>query len=189
MVSRAEWYSRVNGAWPESRPPLTAEEAVRAGRKLYRRFRGKPCRLPTVVTSGNRYSGVRFGELRVNPAQGWRDFVHSLSHNFYWLDSSDKPHAKSHARLELRMIKHVVRSGWLSGALKSKPRAERPPEDPRALRLQRTQAALKRWRSKARRAATAIKKLERRERALARELSRATPRLDVAGAQDVDLAV
>src|SRR5262245_53561151 len=80
MVTRTEWYARTNALWPATLPPLTAEEAVKAGKKLYRFVMGKAWLLPVKITSGNRYSYASGGVLSVNPDKGWHDLVHDLSH-------------------------------------------------------------------------------------------------------------
>jgi len=123
MVTRSEWYARVDATWPAEVPPLTGPEAIKAARKLYRYVTGSRLELPIRVTSGNRYTWARRGYLSVNPTAkrhggGWQAFVHDLSH---WLHHKTglAPHDKSHARLERRLIKVVIARGWLQGKLKS----------------------------------------------------------------------
>lgn len=166
-VTRREWYRRVNAAWPAVVPELTAEEAVRAFRRLYRfafkqTFTGR-----LRVTSGNRRTGRGYRRVEgvlyrfwyVNPAHGWKDLVHILSHY-----AERGAHGGKHARMELRMIKQVVRRGWLDGVLKAVPKPVPPPIDVRAARQARLQQRLVRWEVKQRRAVTAIRKLHRQLR-------------------------
>jgi hypothetical protein len=173
-VTRKEWYRRVNEAWPSKVPPLTEAEALRAAKRLFRFAMGYTFRGPVKVTSGRRYTWVRRGVLYVNPEQGWHSLVHLISH--YCHDRSvgaeDQGHNAKHARAELRMIKEVIKRGWLEGKLKDKPKAERPVAaiDERAVRLAHTDAAIERWERKAKRAANALKKLRRRRAAQARRL-------------------
>lgn len=157
-VSRREWYERVNAEWPAQVPQLTAEEAIRAGRKLYRfalrrTFKGK-----VRVTSGNRRTWIRRGEMIVNPSHGWPALVHLLSHY-----AENGPHGGAHARMELRMIRQVKRRGWLDGKLKlpEKPLVVR---DPRRERYARILARLSSWEAKLKRAQHAITKLNRSKR-------------------------
>jgi len=157
-VTRKEWYRRVNAEWPEQVPPLTSEEAVRAGRKLYRFALKRTFKGPVRVTSGNRYAWVRRGEMIVNPEHGWKGLVHLLSHY-----CEQGPHGSDHARMELRMIREVKRRGWLTGNLK---RPETPPviRDARKERYERVLARLVSWEAKLLRAERAIAKLLRQKR-------------------------
>lgn len=172
-----ERYQSVNGAWPDTVPQLTAQEAVSAGRRLYRLAMGKSFRGTIKVTSGNRHTWIRRGVMSVNPNGrhfgGWQDLVHGLSH---WchrrLHPGHKPHdgRGTHAFIERTMIEYVVNSGWLEGKLKrlEKPKAE---IDHKAIRHQRILARIDAWTAKQRRAENALKKLNRQrayyERALA----------------------
>jgi hypothetical protein len=99
----------------------------------------------------------------VNPQQGWHGLVHLLSHYCHdRLNRDDQPHGSGHARLEIRMIKEVVRRGWLDGRLKSQPKPPVAAPDP----LVRLRARHKAWTTRAKRAATALRKLERSIRRL-----------------------
>jgi hypothetical protein len=169
MVSRKEWYTRVNAAWPDVLPIPTAEEAKRAARKMYRFVMGRKLQLPIQITSGNRFTYGHGGKLFVNPNRqrgdgetGWDALIHDLSH---WLhrkvNPEGKPHDKAHAKLELRMRKEVLRRGWLAGTLKAQPKPETPLRDPRAEKLTRLVARRKAWMTRAKRAATALAKLKR----------------------------
>lgn len=167
-VTRQEWYRRVNAAWPAVVPPLTAEEAVRAGPRLYRFVTGRTwSKFGEVrITSGNRYTWIRRGVMYVNPAQGWKGLVHLLSHR---LDKSGS-HGAEHARLELRMIKQVVQRGWLEGKLLAVP-VERPAPsaaDRAAERYARLCERTSDWERKQKRAMTALKKLARQRAYLER---------------------
>lgn len=153
-VVRKEWYARVNACWPADVPALTAPEAIRAGRKLYRFAMGDTWQPEPVVSSGNRHTWIRHGVMYVNPERGWLSLVHNLSHA---LCDADGPHGADHARLEMRMIKHVVKSGWLAGALKDKPKPARPESDTRVVKYARTLACLGLWERKHKRAENAIK--------------------------------
>lgn len=176
MTTIAEWYKRVDGAWPAAIPSLTYPEAVRAARKLYRTVTGKKCPWVFRETSGR--VGTWMGDdgrFHINPAgdwqhPGWNGLIHSLSHYLHNKVGTDKPHSREHARLELRMVKAVVRRGWLTGTLKDRPKTPaRAPSD-----LARCVEAISRWERKAKRAATAMKKLERRRRRLERAAAQQT---------------
>ena len=157
-VTRREWYERVNAEWPEIVPPLTAEDAPRALRRLYRFACKRPLRAKIHITSGNRRTNRRHLEWYVNPSHGWKDLVHILSHY-----AERSGHNGKHARMELRMIREVKHRGWLDGALK---RPSQPPvvRDLRRERYERVLARLASWEAKQQRAERAISKLMRRRR-------------------------
>lgn len=168
-MNRRQWYERTNAEWPAVVPVPTPEEAIRGARKLWRFVRGRKCTLPVVLTSGNRSTWVSRGVLRVNPdcqdghGGGWKSLVHDLGH---YLGGK---HGKAHARFEARMIRVVVKRGWLTGALKPTPApAPTPAVDARAVRAERIAARLDRWEAKERRARNAIKKLRRQYARMAR---------------------
>lgn len=171
MVSRREWYERVNAAWPSEVPALTAEEAVRAARKLWRWGMGRRFTGRVEVTSGNRRTWTRSGTLLVNPGHGWVGFIHDMSHLLWWAanDSDTRPHEKGHAKLELAMRKLALRRGWLDGKLRSKPKPPKPPVDQRAEKLSAIVVRMDRWLAKKRRAERALAKLARQRRRLERQ--------------------
>lgn len=163
-VTRKEWYSRVNAAWPAELPPLTPDEAIAAARKLYRFAKGRSYTGTVYATTGRRYSGFTSKGLAVNAGGpgfahygGWESMAHSLSHHF----AAHLPHGGAHARLEIRMIKEVIKRGWLSGSLKKSERPAKPKPDAKALKYARTVAGITRWEAKQRRAQNALKKLRR----------------------------
>lgn len=174
-ITRKEWYRRVNALWPAEVPPLTPLEAIRAARKLYRFVTGKTFPAASVrLTSGNRFTDIRRGVMFVStePRFGrhaWDRLVHELSHTL-----CHAPHGAEHARLEMRMIREVLRRGWLNGTLKDKPKIEMPAPDKKAIKYARTLAAIKRWTTKATRAENALKKLNRSLRAQERAMNTAS---------------
>jgi len=149
----------VNAEWPDSLPTLTAEEAIRAARRLYRfamkeTFRGK-----VIATSGNRYTWAYRGTIRVNPDRGWRELVHHLSHLFdSWLSPATKPHASTHARLEMKLIKEVKRRGWLDGKLTRPALRKAAKADVGTKKLAHAKVMLKRAETRCKRADTILKK-------------------------------
>lgn len=175
MVTRREWYERTNAEWPAAVPALTEDEAVKAVKKLYRfvakrSWKGDLRVMRTSEWTKN-YRAIRFGRdaktgrqfIRINVKLGWRELVHDLSHWMPWHLGmrEENSHGAAHARLEARMIREVVRRGWLDGKLRPVARAPRPRPDPREEKRRRTVEAIARWESKERRAANALKKLRR----------------------------
>lgn len=167
-----DWYDRTNALWPAQVPKLSGPEAVRALRRLYRFGTGRTLVAAVEVTSGNRETWRR-GVWKVNPEKGWLDLVHSVSHWCWRLQQGgERPHSKAHARFEARMVREVLRRGWLEGKLRDPVRPPAPPPDLQALRQARTLAAIARWETKAKRAATALRKLRRRAAYYARATTR-----------------
>jgi len=162
-MNRRDWYERVNAAWPAQVPALTAAEATKAVRRLLRFC--KVARLPVKITSGNRHNWVHGGAFHINLDKGWRELVHSVGHWAYFRRGTDPtPHNKSHARLELRLVRQVVKRGWLDGRLKTKPKltpnlsVEGVVEDKR----EHARAMLRKAETRAKRAETIRKKWARR---------------------------
>lgn len=156
---------KTNAEWPKSLPKLTAVEAERAGKRLFRMAFKKPCPYPVYVTSGRNGSYIRNRVLRVNPSQGWKEFIHGLSHSFFSkLHPTIKPHSGSHAIFERDMIRHVIAQGWLGGALKPAVKEPKAKPDEKAKRYALVLAGIARWEAKAKRAKNALAKLQRRKR-------------------------
>lgn len=156
--------------WPKPLPKLTATEAERAAKRLYRHVFKKVCPYPITVTSGRNYSYIRGGVLRVNPDKGWSELVHNLSHSFqYRLDRTVKPHSYEHARLERQLVQYVLDQGWLDGKLKPAS-ASKPQPTAQETRYQRTLASIDRWEAKYKRAENALKKLQARKKYYERAL-------------------
>jgi len=155
-------YAAVNSAWPPAVPTLTGPEAASAARRLYRFGMKRAWKGPVKLTSGNRYTWIYHGELRVNPGKGWRGLVHDMSHLVHRYQHPDKSgHDMRHEFLEGEMVAYVIASGWLQGKLKPKTKPKPPLQEVRHARvLQR----LADWKRKAKRAATAIRKLERQRK-------------------------
>ena len=176
-MTRKEWYARVNAAWPSGPlPSLTGQEAVDVAAKLTRFAIGNYDKgFDSIVeTSGRRETWVYGRVLYVNPAKGWHDLVHSLSHWCHRMTWRAKGHDSSHARMELRMIREVIKRGWLDGRLRKPEKAAPTREEKREKRLAGLNARLDRWEKKQRRAETAIKKLKRQIRDARRAIATAS---------------
>lgn len=164
-VTRLEWYERVNAAWPEIMPTMPADEQVAIARRMYRFVMGETWTGPVILTSGNRYTWIRRGTLYVNPEQpinGRRGLVHLLSHYFdNRLNRDTAPHASSHARLELRMVKEIVKRGYLSGSLRKIEKPVQSKTDQKLVKYGHILASIERWERKQKRTENALKKLRR----------------------------
>lgn len=212
-VTIREWYARTNAEWDKARalcggtlPIPTADEAIKGARKLYRFATGRTWTGPVRVTSGRRSTWIRNGVFVVNPngrdyagkddegkaryLTGWETIVHCLSHYAH----NGKPHCKAQALLESRMIREVIKRGFLTGALRGDKRievagemsavfhdsalheqvaAEQKAQARRvdALRnLECLNERIKRWESKQRRAENALAKLRKQVKLYERKL-------------------
>ena len=163
-------------AWPEVIPDLTGDEAVKAAKRLWRFSLGETFEGPVTITSGNRVTWTyrpRYASqiaLRVNPDKGWRELVHDLSHLFWSrANPGERPHSKAHARFEAKLVREVLRRGWLEGKLKAQEPAEAARsaptlDDKRREKLARLQARLEAWEKKQQRAERAIAKIAKQAR-------------------------
>lgn len=172
-------YERIGGMIPKGAEP-TAIEACVAARRLWRKFMGETFKGEIRIRSGRIKTWV-YGpsyrrEIRLNPGRGWEDMIHSLSHYIHGATSKKRPHGAEHANLELRMVRFALEGGWFEGALRPKPRAQKPAAtkpDPKVAKLAKVKASIKRWTTKQRRAETALGKLARQERTLERAIAKA----------------
>lgn len=177
-----DWYVRVNSCWPAGRHILPPEEMIKAARKLYRFAMGRPWGLNMTVkqTSGNRRAfDIWRSEVCINTERPMNtDFglVHAMSHYCHReLNPTVRPHGSAHARLEIRMIKEVVKRGWLNGTLKVEPKPEAVKPDPRQIKYDRILAGIERWEKKEKRAQNALKKLRRQAGYYERKTQAAAP--------------
>jgi len=178
--TNTERYQIIDDTLPHTLPAITREEATRANQLLCRHFGKK--RLGPVTMQND----VPTGRTRVcwlspkptdgsNHFKGWGRLIHDVSHRiFRRRHPSFRPHDGGHSTLEREIAEYVIAHGWLEGALRPRPAPalkKLTSDERRALLLRRTQASLARWQAKSRRAQNAIKKLRRRETALARHLA------------------
>lgn len=158
----AAHYESVNNGWGRhTLPAITREEAGRAAKKLMRHFAHRKsswlrrCWISTKPTTGHH--------------RGWARLTHDISHRAYRLEyraaAPKDGHSRTHAAIELAVVRHVVASGWLDGSLKPKARAWKS-KPTVADRVVKTQAAIARWERKAKTAETYLKKYRARLRRL-----------------------
>jgi hypothetical protein len=160
-------YADVNAAWSPvlPLPPITGKETARIFRKVLRGFswpRGE--RLPLWARRAVRtWAAPRGTDGPLGP--GLPRMIHDASHLvFKKLHPTFRLHSVAHAKLELKMIQHVLAKGWHV----PKPKKPSPTTDERrATRLASLQGRRKRWLSKQKRATTALRKLDRAIRRLA----------------------
>lgn len=183
-MNASERYEAVNQLWPKNFAfrPLDADEAVRAVKKLLRSEGIDPKDYRFNIVGGNRRTwpreSLRGGRFNVNPAEGWKTIVHMVSHVAFRRENPDlRPHDRRHATVEARMIRTVLKRGWLDGSLRAKPVEMKVTTPADAVRDELASLAERhaRWESKLKRARTAIRKIERRQRFLARKILASAP--------------
>lgn len=161
----ARRYATLNEQWPTPLPPLTAQEAISAAKRLYRLGTGKAFKGKFRITSGNRRTWIRQGVFVLNPEHGWKHLVHAISHLAHYQQNPGKTgHHWTHLDYERRLTQAVLSKGWLDGTL----RRDKAAPDPRAIAQQRIQARIATWEAKQRRAANALRKLLRQNAAYAK---------------------
>lgn len=178
-------YATVGQIWAGvTRPPLTMAEALRAARRLTRHFGAiahgaphqlVPARLPTRARRCWATS-----RTNVTLDKGWERLVHDVAHTvFRHRHPKLPPHHPSHARLEREMAAYVVARGWLDGKLAPAAKVAPSLDERRAAKRASVEARLARWQTRAKRAATAIRKLratlKRIERAAANPRPKPAP--------------
>ena len=154
-------YDDVNGAWGGIKlPPITAAASNPIFGRLVRKFGGRKMRLPPWSRRTMRSWAAPKGSNTAYPRKnGLPRMVHDASHwVFGLLHPTFKTHSAAHAALERQMIEAVLAKGW-----------HLPKEKPAPVvidEMANIEARIKKWRSKAKRAATAIRKLERKAKRL-----------------------
>lgn len=163
-------YDDVNNAWGRAKlPPISATAATSIFKKLVRKYGGRRMRLPSYAHRVNRSWAAPAGSDTSSPrAKGLPRMVHDASHwVFYKLHPTFKSHSAAHADLEKQMIECVLASGWHVPKPVSMPAAD----DVVSAELANVEARIKRWQTKAKRAATALRNLDRKAKNLRARLA------------------
>lgn len=157
-------YDSVNAAWAATGyPPATRDEVTRALAILCRKFGGTQYGSPAMLQP------FRTKRVRVcwitrkggSQWKGWARLAHDFSHMVFRARHPHlTPHHPSHVRVEREVTEFMLAAGWHTGALKREPVAPSLDEK-RTARRANLAARLARWESKAKRAATAIRKIKR----------------------------
>jgi len=167
--SKRELYNRlVNNKWPRSIPVPSDQEAITGAKRLFRKAMGRAWRGKVKITSGKRYTWIRGNTFYVNPNdrrnRSWPGIVHDISHwAHYRKNPNDRPHSEKQLYIERDLTDYVLANGFLTGALKSKPRPKAE-KDIVAIRHQRLVEREKSWQAKLKRAQNALKKVQRTKR-------------------------
>jgi hypothetical protein len=164
MPTPAEWNRLVNNKWPDVVPKPSAQEAILGARMLYRKFLGKKAPLKVIVTSGNRYTWVRYGTLYVNPDHGWNGFrgiIHLLAHYAHRrVHPGKRPHHYTELELEKEMTNFAIEKGFHLGKLKRelKPKVQPTKLEKAQAKAAKARLAIKEWEAKRKRADAALRR-------------------------------
>ena len=164
MPTPSEYNRIVESIWkegstPEQRRNVHPNLAKNFIRAFYRQVMKKPFPYELRIGSGNRRTWCRWGVFTVNPNQGWHDINHDMGH---WLERqmSGGAHTDQQLRLERDGAALIVRK-----FLRDEPYVDPKKEvDHVAKRAAQVDAGIKRWDTKLKRAANALKKLKRKKR-------------------------
>lgn len=167
-------------------PPITREQAAKIATLIVRKFwptHGRSRFMTRAIAHGSyRYPIDKVRRVwlskmpttAANSSKGLGRLVHDLSHDvFHATYPSRRDHDPLHARYEIDIAEFVGTSARVFAILHAKPKAPRVPPtaaEKRHKKLAATRESIKRWESKAKRAATALRKLRARERGLRRAM-------------------
>ena len=162
-------YSDANSTLPDTIPYITKAEALRAYKKLVRKFgvkekkslyRDEFVKVKKAIRTYNRPRKVWIclsgcsGTLH----KGWRRLIHDVAHEiFRWRSPGLPDHCKHQADFETEIVKHVLKSGWLNGTLKSKPKPKLSSDEKISIKIKRLQDNIKHWETKLKRTNTYLK--------------------------------
>lgn len=161
-------YTGVALMLPQVLPPITKVAALKAYRRLVRAFGGTE-HIPVGVLENRGGRPIRSNRTMARTCwastlpttshlKGWGRLIHDASHYvFEKRHPSARPHDGGHAQLETQMAHYVAKHGLID-RLAPKPTPKRVKVD-NSVKLAKTDAAIKRWQTKAKRAATALRKL------------------------------
>ena len=163
-------YSDANSTLPDNIPYITKAEALRAYKKLVRKFgvkekkssyRDEFVKVKKAIRTYNRPRKV-WVCLSGNPStlhNGWRRLIHDVAHDiFSWRSPGLPDHCKFQADLEAEICEYVLKSGWLNGSLKPKPLPKLSNDEKKVIKIKRFEANILRWETKIKRANTYLKK-------------------------------
>lgn len=157
--------------------PMTAGEAERFARKMYRFMVGETFAGTVYITSGKRRRTYIEGHkdvptqvrIVVNAGQGWRTVVRELSLHLYIIGNGTCSSVE-HEWAESKMVAEVWKRGYLDGRLQDKPKAPPTKTDVQRARYKNVLKLIKQWESKRKRANNALKKLNTKRKYYEKQL-------------------
>lgn len=172
-------YEEINRAWgqnPREMRKPTGPEAIKACRLLiqegFRAFGPGPGKYRILrkrrfkLTSGIRRTYPRGGTWYVNPDErglGLAEIVHSVSHHVHAVVHPRHKGHEFHAGIELHLVQYCRKMRWIEDGFKMRGKVEKiaPTRDEKlAAKIVSANTRLKTWQTKAKRATTAIRKLQ-----------------------------
>ena len=168
-------YKKANTILSEKLPYISKAEAIRAYKKLVRKFGVKekvhPLRnewvkvkMPYEVYAYEpRQVWVCLSGNSSGLGRGWRRLIHDVAHKvFRWRSPGLPDHCTFQADLETEMVQYVNNSGWLNGTLKEKPKVKLSSDQKISLKIKRLQGNIKLWETKVKRANTYLKNYQKK---------------------------
>jgi hypothetical protein len=165
MTATPAEYERIvesiwkEGSTKEQRRNVHPNLAMNYIRAFWKQEVGSKFRWKIRIGTGNRRTWLHSGVFTVNPAQGWHDINHDMSH-FIERRKTGGAHTDQHLRLERNGAALIVKR-FLMDEPYVEPKKER---DFVAERAGRVDANIQRWETKLKRAANALKKLKKKKR-------------------------
>lgn len=165
---RSEYDRLVNAKWQAldhetvfAVDMVTVEKFLRAGWLAHMKT---PFIYKVKETSGNRQTWCRGLVFYVNPADGWKEISHSLSH---WITYKKgwKDHGEEHLRCE-RDLTNLAIEKFVGKA----PPPEKPKPDAAWRRYEKVLDGIDRWEKKLSRAQNALAKLRKQQKYYERKL-------------------
>lgn len=173
MIGADVRYGPVDALWKGvTVPSITREEGVRAARKLYRRFGGIADCSPNVRRRLVYQNAGRSCWISAaggyNIQKGWARLAHDCAHMIFNRRHNHKfrPHDGGHAKLEREIVEYIIAKGWLASAPLVQIYVKPSREVIAAVKLIAIDERIARWTTKAKRAATALRKLNRQRKRL-----------------------
>ena len=163
-------YKPANSILPKELPYISKAEAIRAYKKLVRKFGVKQKASPLSdkwVRLKMPYEVYAYEPRKVwvcltgnssSLSRGWRRLIHDVAHKvFRWRSPRLPDHCTFQAELEIEMVQYVNNSGWLNGTLKEKPKVKLSSDEKVSVKIKRLQDNIKHWETKLKRTNTYLK--------------------------------
>lgn len=166
---------------PDVLPAITRKVAVRVYSRLVRAFGGTE-HIPVGVLEARGMGPIRsdFGRRGLGRTcwassaptrshfKGWGRLIHDASHYvFEKRHPSARPHDGGHAQLETQMAAYVVAHQLIE---RYAPKPSKRVKVDNSVKLAKTDAAIKRWQTKDKRAATALRKLTAKRKRILKQM-------------------
>lgn len=158
-------------------PKLGLAQADKVSRAIIRSLGAKKYGSENQIAPARWPRGVRRCWLSSKPTtghhKGWGRMIHDLSHAIFRArHPSFRPHDGGHSAMEREVLLFCQQKGYLDGRGEPKPKRKLTREEVLRLEAISLQKRYARWQTKARRAATAMSNLARRQRYVNQQLEK-----------------